>query len=98
MNKNTVIIDGLYINTESDFHRILSERLDFGSYYGANLDALWDRLSNDVERPVKLVWVNSKLSEQRLGDTFFKIINILERVKVEDIQFNLDDKFEYVLK
>ncbi|EOG8017508.1 barstar family protein [Enterobacter ludwigii] len=27
--------------------------LDFVPYYGRNLDALWDRLSTDVERPVK---------------------------------------------
>ncbi|MCK6885045.1 barstar family protein [Enterobacter roggenkampii] len=30
----------------------MSASLDFGPYYGRNLDALWDRLSTDVERPV----------------------------------------------
>ncbi|WP_311779070.1 MULTISPECIES: barstar family protein [Pantoea] len=53
--KREIILDGLNIYTEYDFHGVLSETLDFGHYYGRNLNALWDRLSNDVERPVTLI-------------------------------------------
>lgn len=98
MSKNDIIVDGLEIYTESDVHRVLANLLDFGPYYGRNLDALWDRLSTDVERPVRIVWLHSDLSKQRLGEFFDRIIQILERTKQQDIQFCWDDKFDYVLK
>ncbi|SUW65721.1 Ribonuclease inhibitor [Buttiauxella agrestis] len=98
MSKNDIIIDGLHIYTESDVHRVLAELLDFGPYYGRNLDALWDRLSTDIERPIKITWLNSGLSKERLGESFEKIIQIFERTKQQDIKFSWDDKFDYVLK
>lgn len=96
--ENDMILDGESIQNEYDFHSMMSVLLDFGPYYGRNLDALWDRLSNDVERPVNIIWLNSELSRLRLGDTFNKIIVIFERVKEQDIEYNFDDKFNYVLK
>lgn len=98
MSKNDIILDGLDIHTESDVHRALAELLDFGPYYGRNLDALWDRLSTDIERPLKITWLHSDISKQRLGERFEKIIQIFERTKQQDIKFCWDDKFEYVLK
>ncbi|MDI7270926.1 barstar family protein [Cronobacter dublinensis] len=52
---NEIILDGKRIQNESDFHSVMSELLDFGPYCGRNLDALWDRLSTDIERPVKII-------------------------------------------
>ncbi|SUX53810.1 barstar family protein [Chromobacterium vaccinii] len=98
MSINEIFVDGEGIKTESDFHRIISEKLEMGPYYGANLDALWDRLSNDVERPVSLVWVNSEQSRQYLGEGFDKIVGVLERVKKQDIDFNFEERFEYFLR
>ncbi|MFZ4833468.1 barstar family protein [Rouxiella sp. Mn2063] len=98
MSKNDIMIDGSNIYTESQFHSILAELLNFGPYYGHNLDALWDRLSTDVERPVNIIWTHSDLSKQRLGDYFNKIIQIFERTKQQDIKFSWDDKFDYILK
>lgn len=93
-----VILDGASIETELDFHKAISELLDFGPYYGRNLDALRDRLSNDVERPVKIAWVNSNYSKSCLGKYFNEIVKIFEQTKQKDIQFNLDEKFDYLLK
>ncbi len=98
MNMSEKILEGKIIKTESDFHTVMSELLVFGSYYGRNLDALWDRLSADVERPVKIVWLNSELSRSCLGNYFDKIIQIFERTKQRDISFNQDEKFDYILK
>lgn len=92
------ILDGATINNESDFHRAISEVLDFGPYYGRNLDALWDRLSTDVERPVKIIWLHSELSKNFLGEYFDKIIKIFERTKQQDLTFNWDERFDYILK
>ncbi|EOF4704644.1 barstar family protein [Klebsiella oxytoca] len=57
--------------------------LNFGYYYGSNLDALWDRLSTDVERPVKIIWLHSELSRFVLREPFDKIIMIFERINNE---------------
>ncbi|MCA6222966.1 barstar family protein [Photorhabdus antumapuensis] len=97
MSGKIIILNGKDICSENDFHQMLSEQLEFGCYYGNNLDALWDRFSNDVERPITIIWLNSELSHQYLGDTFEKIVAILNRVKEQDINFKLTDKFDYQL-
>lgn len=71
-----IILDGKKIENESEFHSVMSDLLNFGPYYGRNLDALWDRLSTDVERPVKIIWLNSDLSRNNLGYSFDQIIKI----------------------
>ncbi|WHQ76814.1 barstar family protein [Pantoea sp. Lij88] len=57
---NEMILDGSEIENEQGFHKFMSKLLDFGPYYGTNLEALGDRLSNDVERPVTIIWINSE--------------------------------------
>jgi ribonuclease inhibitor len=89
-----ITIDGSLIWSESDLHDFLVRKLDFGPYYGRNLDALWDRLSTDVERPVELVWESSEDSKDHLGiELFEKISSVLIRVMDQDESFGLDDKF-----
>lgn len=93
-----IILDGENIESEHDFHKVMSVLLDFGPYYGDNLDALRDRLSNDVERPVTIIWKNSEQSKKYLGECFDKIVKIFEQTKQQDIRFNWDEKFDYILK
>lgn len=93
-----IIINGNKIKTEREFHIQMASELDLGPYYGYNLDALWDRLSTDIERPIRLVWENSSLSQRELGDIYFKIIFILDRTKKQDIDLGLDEKFDFILK
>ncbi|ELY5851488.1 barstar family protein, partial [Cronobacter turicensis] len=83
-----IILDGKKIENESEFHSVMSDLLNFGPYYGRNLDALWDRLSTDVERPVKIIWLNSDLSRNNLGYSFDQIIKIFERTRQQDIGFD----------
>jgi len=72
--------------------------LDFGPHYGANLDALWDRLSTDVPRPVHLRWVASGISRAAMGSlTFSRIERILQKAAEQDIAFNWADRFTYEL-
>jgi ribonuclease inhibitor len=89
-----ITIDGTTIRTESDVHDLFASRLDFGPHYGRNLDALWDRLSTDVERPLTVVWRNSKASAAALGpDRFNKIREVLIKVMRQDESFGWDDRF-----
>jgi ribonuclease inhibitor len=92
-----IYIDGKEIVSEYDFHRQLARALNVERYYGHNLDAFWDLLSAGVERPVNIIWNGSQISKERLGSTFQKIVEILERAKLRDIEFNLEEKLNYRL-
>jgi len=89
--------DGRSILSEGSFHDALAEALEFGPYYGGNLSALWDTLSTDVERPVRLVWKNSAASKAAMGASFDRVVNVLRRVEAEDSEMQYEAKFELVL-
>ena len=40
-----IIIDCSRIDSPREFHRVLAEKLNFPGYYGGNLDALYDCLT-----------------------------------------------------
>ncbi|WP_081086553.1 barstar family protein [Burkholderia stagnalis] len=92
-----VTICGKEIYGERDFHEQLADALGIQAYYGKNLDALRDLLEGSLERPVNLVWVDSAVSKAKLGESFDKIVSILERVKLQDERYGWSDKFTYSL-
>ena len=53
----TVTIDCAPIKTAKDFHRELAQALEFEDYYGNNLDALFDCLT-DIHQEQELVLLN----------------------------------------
>ena len=89
-------IHGDKILTELEFHNEIARQFDVELYYGKNLDALWDLLSGGVERPINLIWFNSTISKEKLS-CFEEIVFFLEKVKNQDEQFNLEEKFTYTL-
>ncbi len=91
-------IEGTRIQTEADFHREVANALGFGSYYGMNLDALWDVLTCDVERPATLVWKNSEVSKKSMPVEFKKIIELLRDVEKQDAEFSALERFELRLQ
>lgn len=94
-----IIIDGGLLKTEADLHEVLAAEIGFGPYYGRNLAALRDRLSSDVERPIRIVLRNSDLCRRQLGDELFdKIIAIFRFVEEQDISFGWDERFNYALE
>ena len=92
-----VILDGLLIESEDDFHDVITKELDLPIWYGRNLDALWDVLTGMVERPVNLVWLNSEISRLRLS-RYEKIIDLFKDVAEMDNALGRINKFEYFLK
>ncbi|GAA3849812.1 barstar family protein [Amycolatopsis tucumanensis] len=91
-------LDGRRITDLASFHRQASELLDFGPYYGHNFDALWDRLSRDVERPVRVRWLHAATSRATLGETnFAKIVEIFESAAREDREHNALHRLEFEL-
>ena len=94
-----VVIDGSRIQVERDFHRMLADRLEFGDSYGYNRAALWDRLSTDVLRPVRVLWQQSATSRANLGeDAFLGLVEILDRVVEQDRALGLTERFEYLIE
>ena len=93
-----VEVDGAEILSEADFHRKIASALNLPTYYGGNLDALWDVLTCDVERPTLFVWRNSELSRQKMPAAFAKIISLLDDVVQEDLKFGWTDRFEFRLE
>ena len=61
---NYAEFDGNLIENEKEFYVCLAKQIDMGDYFGKNLDALYDSLSRNVERPVHIQWKNHKLSEK----------------------------------
>lgn len=89
-----VELDGQKILTERDFHTELSKALDLPRHYGANLDALWDVLSTDIERPITLAWVNSAYSKEAMKERFDDILAVLQRVERQDMEWELEEVFK----
>lgn len=87
-------IDGLRIASDKDFHTAIAAVLHLSGYYGANLDALNDVLSTDVERPVVLAWLHSENSRAAMGAAFTRIVTVLRHVEAQDVRWGLVDKFE----
>ncbi|MEU8071480.1 MULTISPECIES: barstar family protein [unclassified Micromonospora] len=97
-NAVLVEIDGREVRSEGDLHRLLAHALDFGPHHGSNLDALWDRLSRDVPRPVRVVWTHWRVSRRNLGaQQFEKICDLLRAVQAEDRKSGRQERFEFEL-
>ncbi|SCG66436.1 barstar family protein [Micromonospora humi] len=94
-----VEIDGREVRSEADLHRLLARALDFGPWYGANLDALRDRLRLDVPRPVRVTWTYSQVSRKNLGAARFRrICDLLRLVEDEDRASDHENRFEVDLR
>lgn len=91
-------LEGKKIRSEAEFHAAIAAALDFPEYYGRNLDALWDVLTGDVERPVVLLWKDAQASQASLGDRFQPIIELLRQVEKQDAAWGLKEKFELRLQ
>jgi len=85
-----VRIVGAEVRTELDLHRSLERQLELGDY-GRNVAALRDRLLTDVPRPVRIVWLDSRISRSRLGEEVFdKMVGVFAEVVAQDLAFRLE--------
>ena len=60
------IIEGAAVGSMDRLHRLLAEQLDFPDWYGGNLDALHDCLT-EITQPTELVIRGSNALEAALG-------------------------------
>ena len=92
-----LLIDGSKIMSEEDFHKTVAEGLDLPSWYGKNLDALWDALTGMVGRPLKITWIHAEQSKERLP-MYEKIISLLRDVEEQDKQFKRSEFFSLEIR
>lgn len=78
-----------------DIHEKIQEGLEFPNYYGRNLDALWDCLT-DMDAPVEIHIYGTKTLGKEITEFFTEsVIKLFEEVKewfVED-----GEKFEFTI-
>lgn len=73
----TVILDGLNIFDMEDVHDTFSAALDFPAWYGRNLDALYDMLSNP-HGEVTVILRHTELLSSALGKRWMGLVRVLQ--------------------
>lgn len=77
------IIDGAEVDSIAGLHRLLAEQLDFPLWYGGNLDALYDCLT-DLSEETTITLTNRKALEESLGDGYCRFCRVLEDAAEEN--------------
>lgn len=73
-----LVIDGRKIESIEGLHKVIASLFNFPSYYGGNLDALWDCLYDYRSMELEVVWINYSISSLNLGDYANKTCSIFE--------------------
>ncbi len=86
-----VLLDGEKIKSMKQVHAAFASALAFPEWYGANLDALHDMLTDGVE-PVGVIIANPELLKSALGrrwSSFMRLMRALQNER-EEFYFTLD--------
>ena len=89
MVKRTVTFDFRQISSIDDFYAQFAQQFSLPSWFGHNLDALWDMVSAGIELPVTIVF-SHMTSAQRIG--FSDVIDVMN-----DAQDMWEDEFIFAL-
>lgn len=88
---NTIILNANLMKTKGQAHKYFIEKFDLPSYYGKNLDALWDVLTERREKTHIVIQGHEKLLEN-LGDYGSAIIDLFEDLEHEYDNYTLEMK------
>ena len=75
LNMKEIIIDCGTVESKADFHAALATKLSFPAYYGNNLDALYDCLT-EIGQDTCLTLTDWHHLEYRLGDYSGKAVYV----------------------
>lgn len=84
----TITINCGAINTMSEFHEMISHELDFPDWYGNNLDALYDCLT-DITEDCSIVLTNVLPWFEKCGKKAITTVRLMQDVS----QINPNFKF-----
>lgn len=75
-----VVLNGARMRSDKGAHAYISRKLKFPSYYGNNLDALYDMLST-LGEPMTITIKNTQKLRSKLGDYGQAILNTFSDAK-----------------
>ena len=82
-----ILLDGAVINDFSDIHNKFKSQLNFPDYYGENLDALYDMLT-DISEKIIIISVNSKLFEEKFAKKWSAFLRLMKDIEEEKENFS----------
>lgn len=82
------MIDGKKIRDRRELHEALAAGLDFPEWYGGNLDALYDCLTEPVDRALKIQ--NFQALFQALGPYAHRFFKVVAGAAQENPSFSLE--------
>lgn len=83
-----VCIDGADLLTRQELHRVFAQTLSFPDWYGKNLDAMHDCLT-DCRRDVTLTLLHTDQLKENLGPYTDCLLDMLRDVTAENPHFRL---------
>jgi ribonuclease inhibitor len=89
----TIVLDGLYMNTRETTHTYLAWRLGLPSYYGRNLDALHDVLTDPCE-PTQIILYRKDRMLESLGEYGEQLLTVFRDAAAESptLRFAEDER------
>ncbi|MDY5612973.1 barstar family protein [Dysosmobacter sp.] len=85
---NYAIIEGAAVGSMDRLHRLLAEQLDFPSWYGGNLDALYDCLT-DLAEETSIILFHSQALAETLGPGYGRLCRVLEDAAAENTRLHI---------
>ncbi|MCQ2354668.1 MAG: barstar family protein [Clostridia bacterium] len=82
-----IILDGKMMKTPEETHAYIAKEADFPPYYGKNLDALADCLS-ELGKNTCVVLLNDKDMRKSLGSYADRLLSVFEETSSEPYSFN----------
>ena len=79
--KDKYTIDFTDVQYYIEMHLIIREALDFPDYYGCNLDAFWDCITDMMGDSMHIEILGFDVIERKFGDYGIKFVETLKDVK-----------------
>lgn len=80
--------DCAQVSDRADLHRLLAQLLEFPAWYGGNLDAMYDCLT-ELDRDVELTLLHWRQLKESLGDYASRLVYVLHRASEENPHFRV---------
>ena len=93
MRERKYVVDFTNVNHYLEMHAVIKHSLKFPNYYGCNLDAFWDCLTDMYGKPIHIKIIGIEVIEKKFDDEAEQIIGILKEFK----HFN-NDLFSDIIK
>ena len=85
---NNIIIDFKNISSRKDFYLLLRKKCELPSYFGDNLDALWDILtSGELGFPLMISFVNFNKNKNEFSRSLYDLMKDAEKETEKNIIF-----------